>query len=369
MYKTKAMGLLFPNKGDSMIRDITALRAIGSAPFGGRYRLIDFALSNMVNAGITKVGVITKKNYNSLMDHLGSGKAWDLSRKHQGLYYLPPLGTDDLYEGRISSLADIKSFLRSSKQEIVVLSDCYTVGNIDVAKIIEAHEKSGAHITVGYVKDTLKGAIDHMMVETDEDGKVTDLMFNQTENKEGNFSIGLYVINKSYLMDLVKDAVGHNLVSFERDILQKHLAYMNVYGYEITEKAMIIHSLERYFSASMALLDPDVRNALFQPGRPIYTKVRDCAPAKYGLKSDVKNSLIGDGAKVDGTVKNSVVFRDVEIAEGAVVENCVIMQGASIGANTVLRNVIVDKNVVVKNGRALQGFVTYPVYIGKNTIV
>lgn len=369
MYKMKAMGLLFPNKGDSMVRDITTLRAIGSAPFGGRYRLIDFALSNMVNAGITKVGVITKKNYNSLMDHLGSGKAWDLSRKQQGLYYLPPLGTDDLYEGRISSLADIKTFLRASKQEVVVLSDCYTVGNIDIAKIIEAHENSGAHITMGYIKDTLKGAIDHMLVKTDDTGKVTDLVFNQSEEKTGNFSIGLYVINKSYLMDLIKDAVGHNLVSFERDILQKHLSYLHVQGYEITEKAMIIHSQERYFAANMALLDPAFRNAVFQPGRPIYTKVRDCAPAKYGLNSVVKNSLIGDGALVNGTVKNSVIFRDAEIAEGAVVENCVIMQGACIGANTVLRNVIVDKNVVVKNGRCLQGFETYPVYIGKNTIV
>ena len=369
MLKTKAMGLLFPNKGDSMIRDITALRAIGSAPFGGRYRLIDFALSNMVNAGISKVGVITKKNYTSLMDHLGSGKAWDLSRKHQGLYYLPPLGADDLYEGRISSLSDVMTFLRASKQEIVVISDCYTVGNIDLSKMIEAHVKSGAGITMGYVRDTLKGAIDHMLVETDENGMVTDLMFNQSSEAEGNFSIGLYVLHKDYLMELVKDAVGHNLTSFERDILQKYLPALRVQGYEITEKAMIIHSQERYFAANLALLDPAVRGALFQPGRPIYTKVRDCSPAKYGLHSAVSNSLVGDGANVNGTVKNSVIFRDVDIAEGAVVENCVIMQGASIGAGTVLRNVIVDKNVVIKSGRSLQGFETYPVYIGKNTIV
>lgn len=369
MYKTKAMGLLFPNKGDSMIRDITTLRAIGSAPFGGRYRLIDFALSNMVNAGISKVGVITKKNYTSLMDHLGSGKAWDLSRKHQGLYYLPPLGTDDLYEGRISSLADVMTFLRASKEEIVVLSDCYTVGNIDLSKMIEAHMESGADITMGYVKDTLKGAIDHMLVSADATGKVTDLVFNQSNETEGNFSVGLYVIKKDFLMELIKDAVGHNMTSFERDILQKHLSNLRVHGYEIAETAIIINSQERYFAANLALLDPAVRNALFLPGRPIYTKVRDCAPAKYGLHSAVSNSLIGDGATVNGSVKNSVIFRDVDIARDAVVENCVIMQGASIGSGTVLRNVIVDKNVVIKNGRSLQGFETYPVYIGKNSIV
>ncbi len=369
MYKHQTMGLLFPNIGDHMLRDITAIRAVGSAPFGGRYRLIDFALSNMVNAGISKVGVITKKNYNSLMDHLGSGKAWDLSRKHQGLYYLPPMGADDLYEGRMSSLSDVLSFLRASKQEIVVLSDCYTVGNIDLDKMIRAHIDSGAQVTVGYVHAKLTKAYDHMMVSIDDTNRITDIVFNQMDEAEGNFGIGLYVMHKSYLMQMVKDAIGHNYMHFERDILQKHLRDLQVYGYAIQEKTMIIHSPEQYFAANMALLDADVRKAWFPTGRPIYTKVRDCAPAKYGLNSVVGNSLVGDGSNVNGTVKNSVIFRDVDIGKGAVIENCVIMQGASIGENCVLRNVIVDKNVVVKNNRNLQGCETYPVYIAKNSIV
>lgn len=369
MTNKRAMGLLFPNKGDDMIRDITTMRAIGSAPFGGRYRLIDFTLSNMVNAGICKVGVITKKNYNSLMDHLGSGKSWDLSRKNQGLYYLPPQGSDELYEGRISPLADVLSFLRASKEELVVLSDCYTVGNIDLDVLLDAHENSGADITMAYVNDTLKGAFDHPMVTVDRSGRVTDILFNQATTAQGNFSIGVYVIEKTNLIRLIKDAIGHNLLHFERDILQKHIGKLHVQGVEIKETAIIINSLERYFAANLSLLDPQVREALFTSGRPVYTKVRDCAPAKYGLHSTVSNSLVGDGAAINGTVKDSVIFRDVDIARGAVVENCVIMQGASIGDNTVLRNVIVDKNVVIKNGRVLQGFVTHPIYIEKNTIV
>ncbi len=369
MIKNQIMGLLFPNMGDGMLRDITAARAIGSAPFGGRYRLIDFALSSMVNAGISKVGVITKKNYNSLMDHLGSGKSWDLSRKNQGLYYLPPLGSDDLYEGRISSLADITRFLQSSKEEIVVLSDCYTVANIDIEKMVKAHLKSGAHVTVGYVKTALKGATDRLMLWTDENGRVNDVVFNQAETAEGNFGIGLYVMKKADLMRMVKDAVGRNMMHFERDILQKHFADIFVLGYEIEERAMIIHSPEQYFAANTALLQPEVRNEIFLSGRPIYTKVRDCAPAKYGLHSAVGNSLVGDGSVVEGTVKDAVIFRDVEIGEGAVVENCVVMQGASIGQNAVLRNLIIDKNVVIKTGKTLQGCDTYPIYIAKNSIV
>jgi glucose-1-phosphate adenylyltransferase len=370
MPKKQVMGLLFPNMGDEMLGEMTTLRAMGSAPFGGRYRLIDFALSNMVNAGISKVGVITKKNYNSLMDHLGSGKAWDLSRKQQGLYYLPPLGTDAQYEGRISSLSDIMPFLNASKQEVVVLSDCYAVGNIDLEKMIDAHLESGADVTLGYVNGCLQGALDRLMVTVDGQNRVTEIVFNQSaEQVEGNYGIGLYVMQKSYLMQMVKDAVGRNQMHFERDILQKHIDTINVLGYEIKEKTMLIHSPARYFSANMELLKPEVRGAVFQHGKPIFTKVRDCSPAIYGLKSQVSNSLIGDGATVNGTVKNSVIFRDVDIAAGAVVENCVIMQGATIGENTVLKNMIIDKNVVIKSGRTLQGFDTYPVYVGKNTIV
>ncbi len=369
MQKNQVMGLLFPNMGDSTLGDLTGQRSIGSTPFGGRYRLIDFPLSNMVHAGISKVGVITKKNYNSLMDHLGSGKAWDLSRKNEGLYYLPPRGSDDLYEGRISSLADILPFLQASKEEMVVLSDCYTVGNIDLDRMIAHHIAGGADVTIGYVRTTLQGAIDRMMVWPGIDGRITDIVFNQSEEADGCFSIGLYVMSKAFLIRTIKDAIGRNLTHFERDILQKHIDSLHVAGYEIEEKTMMICSQEQYFAANMALLDPEVRAKLFLPGRPIYTKVRDCAPARYGLHSSVSDSLVGDGAHIHGTVRNAIVFRDVDIGRDAVVENCVVMQGAIIGERAQLRYTIADKNVVVKDGRSLQGCESYPIYIAKNTIV
>lgn len=369
MQKNQAMGLLFPNMGDGMLRDITGHRSTGSAPFGGRYRLIDFPLSNMVHAGISKVGVITKKNYNSLMDHLGSGKAWDLSRKNEGLYYLPPRGSDDLYEGRMSSLADILSFLQASKEEIVVLSDCYTVGNIDLDLMISRHLASGADVTLGYVRTTLRGAIDRMMVWPCADGRITDIVFNQAEEAEGCFSIGLYVLSKAFLIRMIKDAIGRNLMHFERDVLQKHISSLWIAGYEIQELTMMICSPEQYFAANIALLDPAVRDALFLSGRPIYTKVRDCAPARYGLHSSVTDSLVGDGAHINGTVRHSIVFRDADIGRDAVVENCVVMQGATIGERTLLRYMIADKNVVIKNGRSLQGCESYPIYVAKNSII
>ena len=262
MREYTALGLIFANMHDEAVRDGTAVRSMGSLPFGGRYRLIDFVLSGMVNAGIGKVGVITKSYYQSLMDHLGSGKAWDLSRKNEGLYFLPPHSSDDaMYQGRIGSLCDVISFLQHSDDDLVVMSDCNMVASIDYAALIRRHVDSSADVTVAY------------------------------------------------------------------------------------------------------------RRGLFPPARPVYTKLRDCAPAQYGLHARVENSLVADGARIDGTVKNCVIFREVEVGRGAVLENCVVLQHTVVGAGCSLKCIIADKNVIFRDGRTLQGFDSYPVYIAKGSVV
>lgn len=370
MRKTNVMGLIFPNMHEEALRDLTSIRALGSVPFAGRYRLIDFTLSNMVNAGVSKVGVVTKSNYQSLMDHLGSGKAWDLSRKNEGLYILPPFGsTDESYSGRVASLAGMESFFANSKEEYVVMSDCHVVGNIDYEKIIDAHIDSGADVTVGYLKGELPSMDNTVELTVANDGRITDIAIGNRLTGEGAFGIGLYVIRKDLLCRLVRSAAAHNMMHFERDILQRGVADLRIYGYEVTEQALVISSLATYFAANMAMLDPDKRNNLFRNDRCIYTKVRDCCPAMYGLNSSVANSLVADGTSIEGTVKNSIIFRNVKIGAGAVVENCIVMQGTVISGDTKLDSVILDKDVLVKEKRSLQGFESFPIYIDKNSIV
>ena len=195
MRNNNAMGILFSNMHDEALRDLTALRALGSVPFGGRYRLIDFTLSNMVNAGISKVGLVTKRNYQSLMDHLGSGKAWDLSRKNQGLYFLPPFGTsEEMYNGRIVSLAEIEPFLRNSKEEYVVLSDCHVVGNIDYDRLVEEHIASGADVTIAYKKGAPPSDMENVLLWTASDGRVTDTVIRSGGPEESRYGTGLYVM-------------------------------------------------------------------------------------------------------------------------------------------------------------------------------
>ncbi len=364
------LGLLFSNMHDDALPELTAVRAMGSVPFGGRYRLIDFALSNLVNAGVSKVGVVTKSNYQSLMDHLGSGKAWDLSRKTEGLYFLPPFGGgEEQYDGRISSLAGVMTFLRNSKEEYVILSDCHFVGNINYRKLIDAHIESGAEVTMACLNGELPENIFSPVVATDETGRITDMIITDHSSGPVTYGLGLYILSRQLLMQFVDVAVSRNQRSFEWDVLQRHVSDRRLYAYMVPEYTMVISSLESFFRANYALLDASVREKLFVSKRPIYTKVRDCSPALYGLHADVSASLIADGCKIDGEVENSIVFRNVHVSRGAKVRNCILMQGSMIGANTDLDYVITDKHVCVRDGRSLKGCEGYPVTIRKNTMV
>ncbi len=365
-----ALGLIFADMHNDAVRDVTSVRSFGSLPFGGRYRLIDFVLSGMVNAGIGKVGVITKSNYQSLMDHLGSGKAWDLSRKNEGLFFLPPHNCDDaMYQGRIDSLADVLPFLLRSKEETVVLSDCHMVANYDLNKIIRHHIDSGARVTVACRYGTVPSGVDIPTLRIDASGHVTDLLIGKLTAEQSHYGIGVYVMQKEWLIRTVQEAIARNLHHFERDILQSRLRELDIRTYEVSSLVMPIDSLESYYHANLSMLDDAVRSQLFPSTRPVYTKLRDCAPVQYGLHAQVENSLIADGARIDGTVKNCIVFRGATVARDAVLENCVIMQDVTVDRHCRLTCVMADKNVVFREGRTLQGFDTYPAYVKKNTIV
>lgn len=370
MRHNRVLGLLFSNMHDDALPELTGMRAISSVPFGGRYRLIDFALSNMVNAGVSKVGIITKSNYQSLMDHIGSGKAWDLSRKSEGLYFLPPFGGgEEQYDGRVTSLASVLPFLRKSKEEYVILSDCHFVGNIDYRRLLDAHAESGADITVACCNGTLPVNLYSPVVDTDESGRITDMIITDHSSGPVTYGLGLYVISRQLLMQFVDIAVSRNQHSFEWDILQRHVDDRRLYAYVVPEYTMVISSLESYVRANFAMLDAAVRDQLFVPSRPIYTKVRDCAPALYGMHAEVGGSLIADGCKIEGAVRDSILFRNVHVDRDAVVDHCILMQGSEIGRGSKLDYVITDKYVCVRDGRELKGCADYPITIRKKSMV
>ena len=370
MIGNNVVGIIFSNMHDDRLRELTDVRTMGSVPFGGRYRTIDFQLSNMVNSGVTKVGVVTKSNYQSLMDHLGSGKAWDLSRKNEGLYFLPPRSSDDaMYQGRIGSLMDVIPFLNHSKEELVVLSDCHMVNSMDYDALIKAHIDSGADVTVSCRHGAVPKLTDIPVLTMDAAGHVTDLLLGRIAEQSAYYGIGVYVMRKDWLLRTITEAAARNLYHFERDILQRRIDELKIMGYVVPSLVMPIYSTESYFNANLALLEDEVRSQLFPHHRPVYTKLKDCDPVQYGLHSEVSNCLVGDGAHIDGKVKNSIVFRGVHISRHAELENCVVMQNVNVGDHSKLSCIIADKNVVIRGGVTLQGSESYPVYIAKNSII
>ncbi len=370
MATPNVLGIIYSNVYDDCLSELTSVRTMGSVPFAGRYRLIDFVLSGMVNGGIAKIGISTKANYQSLMDHLGSGKPWDLSRKRDGMTILPPFnltGSGGVYKSRLEALSGMLQYISESGKDYVLLSDCNVVCNLDYEKIIDEHIKGGADITIAYKRGVAPKLSDTMSFELDGE-KITKVIVGGTGDAAVNYSLNIMVLSRVLLERLINDAMGQGYESFERDVIGKNVAALNIKGYKVEGYARTIDSLQSYYDISMGLLTGEYKD-LFAKDLPVYTKVRDDMPAIYGVCSKASNSLVADGCIIKGTVENSILFRGAYVAEGAVVKNSIIMQDSYISQNAKINCAILDKQVVVKPGRELSGADSYPIYIGKNITV
>lgn len=373
MISKNVLGIVYSNSYDSSLGSLTARRTMGSVPFCGRYRFIDFTLSNFVNCGITKVGVAANSNFRSLMDHVGSGRPWDLSRKMDGLFMLPPYNaashTEHDVGSRIAALDRIMDFISTSKQEYVLLSDSNFIGNIDLSEFFRFHEESNADISLVYCSGKIPQLEDTMVLDTDADGRVKSISINPKTDADVNYAVNIILIRKALLERLIGDAESFGFTNFEKDIIQRNVNHLNIYGWQFKGWHCTVDSLETFFKANMALLDKTCRKDLFNPDRPVFTKVRNDMPVIYGIGSSTSNSLIADGCIIDGTVKNSIIFRGARIAKGAVVENSIIMQDAFVGEDVKLNCVIMDKNSVITPKKVLSGDESYPMYVGKRIVI
>lgn len=362
------VGLVFANVNEEKIPELTANRTMASVPFGGKYRLIDFPLSNMSNSGINNVGIIAKTNFLSLMDHVGSGHAWDLSKRRSGLTVLPPFG-DNTYNNVIESIYSVRGYLESCEEEYILITNSDCVTNINYQDVYYKHIKNKADITLIYKNMRVPDKIEKPLIfELDGNNKITNMYIKPNETGICNLSIGMMLIRKDMLISLVKDAISTNNTNLKR-LLQESTNRFAIYGYNHTGYCAIISSINEYFTVNMNLMNQNIRCELFDTDNPIYTKVRDDTPCKYGLGSNVKNSLIAQGCVIDGEVENCILSKGVTIGKGAKISNCIVMQDTVIGDNTILNYVIIDKDVEIKEERSLSGYKSYPIYIAKQSIV
>ena len=363
--------IIFANMHDSSIPNLTKDRTFASVPFGGRYRMIDFPLSNCINAGIVDIGIVTKANYQSLMEHIDNGSEWDLDRKRGGLKILPPYGNKNfgIYHGKLEALGAALEFIKRIPCKYILLSDCDLVANMDYAELINEHIKTGSDVSVVYKNDFLdrEMAGNSVIFNFDDDKILKEVMINP--NIEGcmNFSLNIFIFERDFLHTLITSSICKGDYKLDRDFLQKKCKEYKIRGIEYKGYVHPICSLQSYYKANMDLLKHEVREKLFNFDRPIYTRVSDEAPVKYGANSRVTDSFIADGCIIDGYVEHSIIFRGCKVSSGTCVKNSILMQKTRVGENCDLQYVISDKNVRIKDGRTLISNEQYPTYISKNT--
>ena len=373
-----AMGIIFPNSYDSLVPELVSERLMASIPFASRYRMSDFVISSMVNCGIDNISLIVRKNYHSLMDHLGSGREWDLTRKNGGLNIVPPFAQKNIkvYNGRVEALESIKRFIQSQKEKYVVLSDANIAMNFDFKALLDAHVESNADVTVVYnrqeipenFKNPAFDAKDMYFTVDIDGGRVTKMNMNSVSAGVQNLGMNIFVLERETLVELINEAYLHGRIFFERDVLAPKVNELNVQGFLYEGYVARINDVRSYFKENMKLLDEKNLDGLFD-GPPIYTKIRDDNPTRYLHGSKVKNIMAADGCVIEGEVENCVLFRGVKIAKGAKVKNCVLMQDTVVEADADIEYIITDKNVTVRQGKKLKGNDTFQVYVAKHQVV
>ena len=367
------MGIIFTN--DASLGELTNKRTMASLPFGGRYRQVDFALSNLAAAGIRHIGIVSRHNYQSLMNHVGAGEEWGLELEEGGMEFLTPyaMSTTDIYRGKLDALHSVMDFLTfGHEDDYLIMIDSAILSNIDLNDVLESHIASGKDITVVTKTGIANGKKQlDLALKLDKKGEVTDIAVDYVAPAEYLASMDIFVLSKKWLMEQVKEHIARNLFHMDRDLVlglwQKNAVSINVY--QFPGIVMYNESVEEYFRNSLALIDKEVRHDLFFYNHPVFTRVRDRVPSYYGENCNVENCVLADGCILEGNVKESILFRNVTVCEGAQVENCVIMNDTVVGEGAELKYVILDKDVTVREGAKLYGTPTSPIIIKRGEIV
>ncbi len=372
-----AIGIIFPNSYDNLVPELAGDRLMASIPFAGRYRIIDFLLSSLANCGISNIAIVVRENYHSLMDHLGSGREWDLLRKNGGLSIFPPYAEKNMkvYSGRVEALESILPYLKSKKEKYVIMMDANIAVDFDFNAMLAEHIESGADVTVAYTEQEIPAELIRVGAHGDmyytlklDDGRVRRIFMNSEMCGKQNLSMNIYIMDREALIDKIHAAFVRGYSYFERDILAPRLEKYNIRGYKYDGYYARICGLKSYFDENMKLLDDENLDALFTGGQ-IYTKIRDDNPTRYINGCKTKNNLVADGCVIEGDVENCVLFRGVKIAKGAKIRNSVLMQDTVVKAGARLDYVVTDKNVTIEVGQELKGTDTQPFYVAKGHTV
>lgn len=362
-------GLILADDKRIQLGELSRPRALSAMPFGGRYRIIDFALSNMVNSGIRSVGISTFEKYKSLMDHLGTGSAWDLDRKNNGLSLIPPYVSAEHYTDTSDDLTGILDYYRELNEKYIVVMGSNVILNTNFTALAAAHEEKGADITVAYNRDGDKGGHPNYILDMSRNERVKDIYHNPLNPVSNRSSLGILYMERQLFVDTISELISRGTSQVGIDFFLKLYDRYNVFGFEMKETTLRINSTSSYFQETMRSIDEPVRSAIFWPDMPVFTKVKDEAPAIYSETSKVKGSLVSDGCLIEGEVQHSLLFRGVTVGAHSKIKNSIIFQDTHVAEGVELENVIIDKDCIIRPGVKLIGQEAYPIVIGKGSVV
>lgn len=367
--------IVYAGHGNPLLGDLIAHRAVAALPLAGRFRTIDVMLSNIAQSGIRDVGVIMQRNFQSLVEHIGSGDAWDLSSKSGGVALLTPfdqgMGTG-LYQSFGDALFAKRYYINRQHAKYALLLASDMVYRADYNDLLEHHLATGADITVLYSRELrlAQGDPTHLAnLNIDDDGWVVGADFGPVGPEGGCFNLGACIMEKELLLRLVEDACAEGRYNFVTDIIEPAVGVYKVAALEHKGYSGRLTTVKSYFDMTRDMLDREVREELFYDNGPVYTRVMDAPPVRYVKGCEVENSVFGNGCVVEGRVVGSVVFRGVTIEEGADIENCVVMQDSFIGKGAHLRNAIIDKDVIVHPNARVVGTPDMLTVVRKASIV
>ena len=363
-------GLIVADDFHVQMGELARPRALAAIPFAGRYRLIDFSISNMVNSGIRRIAVSTFYKYQSLMDHIGTGSAWDLDRKNGGLFLLPPyVYAESLSGGKGEDLSGVIAFFRELKERYVIVSGSNFVQNCTYDELLNFHIQRKADITILYNRDGDRPGENKLILDMNRLGKVKTVYENPLRPISNRQTLDLMVMERELLVNILADAVAKGEQNINFNYFPKLCGHLNLYAMEYKQSVLRINTVQEYFSATMQLLEEKTRREILASDWPIFTKIKDEAPTYYSDASIVSNSMISDGSLIQGSLDNCMVFRGVTVGPQSKLRNCIVFQDTHISEACDLENVIIDKDCIIRPGIKLIGQEAYPVLIGKGAVV
>lgn len=348
----RAIGIVLAGGNSKRMQELSNKRAIAAMPIAGSYRSIDFALSNMTNSHVQNVAVFTQYNSRSLNEHLSSSKWWDFGRKQGGLFVFTPTITaqsNDWYRGTADALFQNMTFLKNSHEPYVVIAAGDGIYKLDYGKVLEYHIEKKADITVVCKNIPAEEDVTRFgMVKVNDDGRITEFEEKPMVATSNTVSCGIYIIRRRQLIELIERCAAEDRYDFVKDILVRYKNLKRIYAYKMDTYWSNIASVESYYKTNMDFLKPEVRDYFFKQYPEVYSKIGDLPPAKYNPGAEVKNSLISSGSIINGTVENSVLFKQAYIGNNCVIKNSIILNDVYIGDNTVIENCIVESRDTIR---------------------